>query len=528
MSDPVRISTDQLRIGLYVFLDLKWFEHPFAFNAFKIKSDDQIKTLLSLGLKSILYDPERSDLPMPEAAAAPSAATPRAARPSATDLATAPAQEPAPQAAPTGTAEATPAAAAMQASPPPGAPACAPGEAQAPGAASPPASPAVQADRATAEPVPAGQDAASAQAEQTRRTTVTVAPEERAAPSPAQALLPTLAAKRALIEKIRQQRETAARLGTDYVNTTLIIRDINKDLFTKPVEKVRQATQLVNQIAGSILSAPELALHLMTDKAGGEEMYFHSLTVTMLSLMMARDIKLPPEHITALGLGALFHDIGRTDIPSRILMKKEALTHAEQELYKMHCQYGVEIAERLQLSPAAISIVAEHHEMYDGSGYPKALAGERIKLLPRIVAITNHYDMLCNPSNAGVAMTPHEALSLMFTKQRGKFDPKLLQVFVRCLGVYPPGTIVQLSNGVVGMVVTINASKPLKPTVMIYDADIPKDEAILVDMETETDVNIAKAIKPAQLPREAYSYLNPRQNVSYYFDAGETDKGKTQ
>jgi hypothetical protein len=112
----------------------------------------------------------------------------------------------------------------------------------------------------------------------------------------------------------------------------------------------------------------------------------------------------------------------------------------------------------------------------------------------------------------------------MFAKLRGKFDSKILQVFVRCLGVYPPGTIVQLSNGVIGMVATINTAKPMKPMIVTYDADIPKEEAILVDMENETDVNIAKAIRPAQLPREIYNYLSPRKQVSYYFDASSPTK----
>ncbi len=140
------------------------------------------------------------------------------------------------------------------------------------------------------------------------------------------------------------------------------------------------------------------------------------------------------------------------------------------------------------------------------------------------MAIANHYDELCNPLNITNALTPHEALSTMFAKQRAKFDPKLLQVFVRCLGVYPPGTIVQLSNGMIGMVATINTVKPMKPMVVVYDADIPKDEAILIDMEIEADVNIAKAIRPAQLPREIYNYLSPRKRVSYYFDADTPKK----
>jgi putative nucleotidyltransferase with HDIG domain len=415
MSDNATVTMDQLRVGLYVSLNLKWFEHPFPFSSFKIKTEDQIATIRSLGLKTVQYDPERSDMQSPHSAAAPAATS--------------------------------------------------------------------------AEP-------------------------------------PSLAAKRALIERIRQQRETAARVGSAFVDATMVIRDINKDLFMRSEEKVNQATRLIHQIADSILSAPELMLHLIADKCGGEEMYFHSLTVTMLSIMMARDIKLPQEHIAALGMGSLFHDIGRMDIPSRILLKKEALTHAERDLYKMHCQYGADIAKKLNLPPAATAIIHEHHEMFDGSGYPQGLKGEQIKLLPRIVVIANYYDELCNPVVIADAMTPHEALSLMFTKLRAKFDPRLLQVFIRCLGVYPPGTIVQLSNGVIGMVTTINAAKSLRPTVLIYDAEVPKEEAILVDLETVPEINITKAIRPALLPPEIHSYLNPRQNVSYYFDAAEPNQKK--
>jgi hypothetical protein len=136
---------------------------------------------------------------------------------------------------------------------------------------------------------------------------------------------------------------------------------------------------------------------------------------------------------------------------------------------------------------------------------------------------------LCNPLILADALTPHEALSLMFAKLRGKFDPKLLQVFIRCLGVYPPGTIVQLSNGAIGMVATVNTARPMKPTVVVYDADVPKEEAILLDMERETEVNIAKAVRPAQVPREVYNYLSPRKRVSYYFDAASArpNEGKS-
>jgi putative nucleotidyltransferase with HDIG domain len=420
VADHPSITVDKLWIGLYVELDLKWFEHPFAFSSFRIKSEDQIATIRSLGVKRVRYDPSRSDA-APQAADKP--------------------QE---------------------------------------------ASPEVLAGRAD--------------------------------------LARSLAAKRALIERIRQQRETAARVAHAFVDTTNTVRNIEKSFSAKPEETVHEAERLVDKIADSILSAPELAIHFMGDTQGSEELYFHSLNVAMLSLMMARSIELPTEAVKSLGMGALFHDVGRREIPSTILLKKEPLTEAERHLYEMHCQYGVDLGRRMKFNPAMLSIIGEHHECHDGSGYPKRLKGEAINLLARIVAIANHYDGLCNPANLADALTPHEALSQMFARQRSKFDPKLLQIFIRCLGVYPPGTIVQLANGAIAMVATINTAQPMKPTVIVYDAEIPKEEAILVDMAVETDTNIVKAIRPGQVPREVYVYLSPRQQVSYYFDASRPNQ----
>ena len=426
MSDSSNITMDQLRIGMYVHLDLKWFQHPFAFSHFKIKTEEQISIIRSLGLATVRYTPELSD------------------------------------------------------------------------AISLPADP-LQPEMRQEEP-------------------------EQAPVEPD--VSPILLAKQAMIERIKQQREAAARIENAFVDTAKTLRDIEKNLLSRPAETIGQATKLVSQIADSILSAPELAIHVMGDKMGGEELYFHSLNVTMLSMMMARDIKLPAEVVGTLGMGALFHDIGMQEIPHKILMKMEPLTQAERHFYEQHCQYGIDIGKRLQLPASILAIIREHHELFDGAGYPGSLKGEAIGLLSRIVAIANHYDELCNPPNIAHAMTPHEALSIMFAKLRSKFDPKLLQVFIRCLGVYPPGTIVQLSNGIIGMVATINTARPMKPMIVIYDADVPKDDAILVDMENQPDLNISKAIRPAQVPQHIYNYLSPRKRVSYYFEAANPEKDK--
>jgi putative nucleotidyltransferase with HDIG domain len=417
VSDTANITMDQLKVGLYIYLDLKWFEQPFAFGHFRIKNDEQIRVIRSLGLSTVRFSQALSN----------------------------------------------------------------------------------------ATPDPAA----------------TTAPPPRPATDLAPDISPALAAKQAMIARIKLQREATARIEAAFVDTARTIREIDKNLYSRPVETVQQATALVTKIADSILSEPELAIHVMGDKMGGEELYFHSLNVTILSMMMARDMKLPADVVGTLGMGGMFHDIGHKEIPDKLLTKMDPLTQAERNLVQLHTQYGLDIGTRLKLSPATLAIIREHHECSDGTGYPAKLKGDQIGILARVVIIANYYDELCNPININDAMTPHEALSLMFAKLRGKFDAKILQLFIRCLGVYPPGTIVQLSNGVIGMITTVNTSKPMKPMVIIYDAHVPKAEAILVDMEFEVDVNIAKAIRPAQVPIEIYNYLSPRRRISYYFDAGK-------
>jgi hypothetical protein len=122
-------------------------------------------------------------------------------------------------------------------------------------------------------------------------------------------------------------------------------------------------------------------------------------------------------------------------------------------------------------------------------------------------------------------MTPHQALSFMFAQRRNKFDAKALQLMIRSLGVYPPGSIVHLSNEALALVTSVNPKKPLRPWVMLYDPNVPKEEAIMLNLEQEVDINITKSITPAMLPPKVAAYLNPRKRVTYFFDGAGTEAG---
>jgi len=336
-----------------------------------------------------------------------------------------------------------------------------------------------------------------------------------------------LASKRERIARLAQRKRQVIEVEKALVKAAGVMRNIGKNLFARPKESLEEVDELVNQMVTAFLDQPEVALHVIGEHAGGEETYYHGLNCSILSMMLAKELGFARAHCQILGVGALLHDIGLNDIPDRVARPRHELTAPERNLRQLHCDYGVRLGKQIGLPDPVLRIIAQHHELADGSGYPNKLKGDQIDPLARIVSLVNYYDNLCNPADLAKAMTPHEALSLMFAQRRAKFDTRALQVMIRCLGVYPPGTVVKLSNDALALVSSVNPAKPLRPWVTVYDPDIPKDEAIMLDLEEEPDINIAKALRPIQLPPEVYEYLSPRKRVTYYFDA-DSRKGRSQ
>jgi len=334
---------------------------------------------------------------------------------------------------------------------------------------------------------------------------------------------PAFQAKRDRMKRLSEQRAKASACQKELLSAARTLKSINQNVFSQPEATKEAAATLVKTIAESMMVDADVSIQLMADKVGGEEVYFHSLNVSLLSMMLAKELKAPMPVVQMVGMGALFHDIGELEIPDRVVRKLEPRTKAEIALMQMHCEYGVNIAKKMNLPNEVLQVILHHHEKVDGSGYPGAISSAQMSLLSRIVSVVNAYDELCNPPNPAKALTPHEALSTMFAQQRNQYDQLAMSTFVRCMGVYPPGTLVVLSNGAIAMVVSVNTTKPLRPVVLVYDPAVPKEEAILVDLETEQDVSITKTMRPQQLTSDAYAYLSPRKRMTYYFD---TDSGK--
>ncbi len=339
--------------------------------------------------------------------------------------------------------------------------------------------------------------------------------------------LEMIKAKKARIEKLIKEREAISKCEKEYSKAANTLKNISRNLFSRPKEAYSDASQLIQQMLDSLMADKDIAIHLMNDKIAGEDAYYHSLNVSVLAMMLAKEMSLPAEDIKALGIGCLFHDIGKIEIPDRIVNKTFPLTRAEQNLLQMHCQYGESIAEKIELPKAAMDIIRQHHEHADGSGYPKQLSLAQISPLARIVTVINTYDNHCNRPNPADSLSPYEALSYMFAQQRKLFDSAPLNIFIRCMGIYPPGTLVELSDGTLGMVVSVNSGKPLRPSVLIYDPSVPKNEAIILDLSVEPEMEVKHSLKTNQLSPEVYDYLSPRKRMNYFFDTPKTSSAKS-
>lgn len=306
-------------------------------------------------------------------------------------------------------------------------------------------------------------------------------------------------------ERLKQLNRIIAQCEKEFMHSAQTVREINRNLAFQPKTSRLHAELLVNQLVSSAVTERDIALHAIGASTRGEETYAHSLNVAILSLMLAKSLDMSESDARDLGAAALFHDVS----------KGESTHH--QTFLNQHCEIGARMVREAGMSDRIVNIVLQHHEYVDGSGYPRHLVGEQMDPLARILSLTNAYDNLCNPVNPSTAMTPYETLAHMYAKAHQKYDEKLLQLLIKLLGVYPPGSIVQLSNGVYGMVLTAHPTKPLMPLVMLYIPKVSRETPIVIDLSEETSLSITHCIRPSQLPAEAYEYLRPRSRISYYF-----------
>ncbi|GIU49520.1 HD family phosphohydrolase [Shewanella sairae] len=319
------------------------------------------------------------------------------------------------------------------------------------------------------------------------------------------------------IEAQQALRRHLQKTEKQFVRNVAMMRNLMNKLRNRPLAAVTEAQELVHDICNQLLTDDKLVLHLMADAKGDESIYYHSLNIAVLSMLIAKELGWSRTEIELLGMGALFHDIGKLKIPTQLLRKSEPFTQAEQNYFNQHPSMAVELLTVADNFPAeALPIIVNHHEFLDGSGTPKGRKESELDKLSQLVCAVNTYDNLCHSDRSRKSRTPYAALGYLYKNYKTKLNQQVIGRLVKMLGVYPPGSIVELTSGQFAMVMSVNLSQLLLPRVLVYDPHVPKDQAPIVDLASE-GLTIVRCLPVAGLPEKIVKYLNPRDKISYFF-----------
>ncbi|NOH79091.1 DUF3391 domain-containing protein [Vibrio sp. RE86] len=412
----VRLAIEQLQIGHYVHLPLKWGQHPFLLNSFKIKSNEQLSIIKNLGLSHLTINALKSDV--------------------------------------------------------------------------------------LEEPV------------------LAVIPEsipEVPVEQPSQQVLDELWSKKnASSQQLAdiEERITLSKAAfTKTLNDVEAIFDEEK-LAADP--SITASVSIVSSLYKNIDKDGKNTIHLMNDSVGYDRLHYHSLNVSLLSVLIGQVKGFTAKQCQLVAFSALYHDIGKLKLPKSLLSKATPLEDDELQKLQSHLDIGVKLAQKIPKFPeAALKVIGQHHEFNDGSGYPNKLTKDAINPISRVLILANRYDNLCN----GIATkhSPHKALTHLYHECRDQHDLQDVMALISVVGVYPPGTLVELSDQQIGVVISTNEEERLSPYILVYDANVPRHEAAIINI-SEFGLTIKKVMDVKELSLDQYHYLNPSSQSTYFID----------
>lgn len=299
-------------------------------------------------------------------------------------------------------------------------------------------------------------------------------------------------------ESYKSKAERRERAKKDYTYAKASIEDVAQKIKDGKDEiGVRKTVRVVQDMVTNLIEDDEVYSAISTLRIADDYTYTHSVNVAMLSMCIGRRINLSRRNLVNLGMSALFHDLGKIEIPNTVLHKKEKLDRRELKLIEEHSLNSSRLMLKLKASPDSKARILvpmfEHHLKYDLSGYPHADWKKPLTLFGKIISIADKYDTLTSSrAYRKSVLSPDRALGYMFDRAGKDFDPILTKVFINIMGVYPVGTMMKLDNGELALVVSSpsrNFSK--RPLVCILekgaDGSYKKKEIINLDeRDTET------------------------------------------
>jgi len=272
-------------------------------------------------------------------------------------------------------------------------------------------------------------------------------------------------ASASLREELEKSREVHSEANK-------IVRNIMHDVRLGKQIELEQIDPMVEQMTASILRNKDALLSLCRIKNKDDYTFLHSVSVGALLISFAHGLNLGRDTIRLLGVGGILHDIGKTKVPDEILNKPGKLTEEEFLIMKSHVVHSRDIlAETPGIAQASLDVAAQHHERFDGSGYPLGLKGPEMSVYGQMASIVDVYDAITSDRCYHKGMEPTEALRKMFEWSKFHFNPELIHTFVRTIGIYPVGTLVMLESGKIGVVIEQHEKDLTRPVVRaVFDS----------------------------------------------------------
>ena len=269
--------------------------------------------------------------------------------------------------------------------------------------------------------------------------------------------------------------------------------------------------EFTERLVGSIDRNPNALMCITKIREKDSYLFEHSLNVAILLANFAKNSQFTEDDVQELAFSGFLHDIGKIKIPDEILHKPGRLTDQEMVVMRDHVYYGVRTLEKMNMPERIIRTMSEHHERLDGYGYPDGLRGEEISMFGRMIAIVDTYDAITADRCYKPGMPSQKALQILLKDSPKKFDRELVERFIKCVGIYPVGSLVLMSNEHVAMVVRQREDNPLKPVVKVFYSVrsghyIPPRD---VDIGT-SQYDIEKAITPAEFGLDFNRFFNEK------------------
>lgn len=289
---------------------------------------------------------------------------------------------------------------------------------------------------------------------------------------------------------------------------TTLLHDIT-DIFDKAAESgkldVIRLKTAADPIVGSISRNPDACLWLGRLKQHDEYSYQHSLSVAIWAVALGRQIGLHKRDLRSLAIGSMLMDVGKLLVDPELLRANRKLTEEETREMRHHVAHGVHLVKKSGIvNQDVVDMVAFHHERYDGSGYPRGLKGDQIPAFARIAGIVDTYDAITSQRSYASARAPADAIKVLYAERDTRFQAELVEALIQAIGIYPAGTIVELTSGEIGIVIAEGRSRRLLPKVILVmdRKKQPYPQPKVVDLQStqgryqDRPISISRSLEP--------------------------------